>query len=98
MNKGENNVKDLHSKHVFICVKEKEAGVCCGGRGSNELAKKLKKWARDEGLKPDVRVNYSLCLGQCEKGIAIVKYPKGEWLLDVKTDDFEKVKAFIEED
>ncbi len=44
----------------------------------------------------DVRVNSSGCLGYCERGIAAVIYPAGEWIFDLtKKDDealVEKVK------
>ena len=67
--------------HVFVCTNDREETHprgCCNGRGSMEIMTKLKKMARNEGLK-DVRVNKSGCLDRCEDGPTCVIYPEGVW-------------------
>lgn len=83
--------------HMFICTREKN-GECCGRKGSPELREKLKNWVKDEGLKKEVKVTASLCLGECENGIAVCVYPDNEWLLHVDAEkDMEKLQQLIRE-
>lgn len=90
--------KNLYQCHVFICTNQREKGgrECCADKGAEELRNELKAWARKEyGRK--VRINNSGCLDFCEKGIASVIYPEGEWHLNLKTTNLEDMKAAISE-
>ena len=87
-----------------VCLKKPDAddlGSCIWSELANNKAKqdeeveaKLKeKWDKEV-----VRVNGSACLGKCEYGISAVVYPKGEWLLDLRPGDEQKVLAVIEKE
>lgn len=73
--------------HLFVCTNDRGPDAkresCCP-KGSEELRAKVK--AACKGL-PGVRINSSGCLDQCERGIAAVLYPSGQWFLDLKNDD-----------
>jgi (2Fe-2S) ferredoxin len=45
----------------------------------------------------DVRINASGCLGYCERGIAAVVYPSGQWLLDLTNQDDQKLLDAVDE-
>lgn len=83
---------DKPRKHLFICTHKREGRASCGGSGSEELVDGLKKWVKDEGLKGDVKVTRSGCLGLCEEGIAAVCYPEGEWLIRIDRDDMDAIR------
>lgn len=81
---------------MFVCTRTKEDGACCGAKGSMELRDNLKKWVKDQGLNKRVKITASLCLGQCENGIAVCVYPQNEWYTNVHAEqDIEKLKALI---
>jgi (2Fe-2S) ferredoxin len=66
---------------MFICAHERpdDAGRgCCAAKGSLELMKKIKTAAKSEGI-PNIRVQKSGCLSNCENGISCVIYPEGVW-------------------
>jgi (2Fe-2S) ferredoxin len=66
---------------MFICAHERpdDAGrECCAAKGSLELMKKIKTAAKSEGI-PNIRVQKSGCLSNCENGISCVIYPEGVW-------------------
>lgn len=72
--------------HLFICTNDRGPNgkrPSCAQRGANELRNQVKAACREKGFAPGtVRVNSSGCLDQCERGIAAVLYPAGEWFLD----------------
>ncbi len=89
--------KSIFKQHVFVCTFERETGESCGKKGSLDLMRRLKVWAKSH-LSPDsnIRINPSGCLGQCEQGIACVIYPKGDWRLNVKSQGEEaELQAWI---
>lgn len=68
----------------------------CGPLGAEEVRTHLKAWIAQQvqhrsvatpalGSSVKVRVNGSGCLDVCKKGIAIATYPKGEFLLFVRS-------------
>lgn len=83
--------------HLFICTNTKEKGSSCGPKNSAALRVELKK--RMEEKYPDkkhlFRFNASGCLGQCEKGIAAVCYPKGEWKTEIASTDVDALEAWV---
>lgn len=91
-------MKDYDSsieQHLFICTNTRDGKKSCGGSGSEELVQQLKKWTKDEGLKGQIRINKSGCLGPCEHGVVAVCYPEGRWFTEVETQDAEKIKKII---
>ena len=66
-------------RHLFICVHDRGCDgkrESCAQRGSEEIARALKRKAYDLGLKRVVRVNKAGCLDQCERGVTVVVYPE----------------------
>jgi (2Fe-2S) ferredoxin len=82
-----------YKNHLFVCTNSPGKEGKCGSKGAENLRSSLKEKCRTEFGK-DVRVNASGCLGYCEKGIAAVIYPKGEWFLELKeTDETQLLEA-----
>lgn len=82
------------TRHVFICVNEREADDergCCKARGGDEVAEAFKKKLYDRGLKRIVRPNRSLCLDQCAQGVTLVVYPDGVWYGHVTPADVDEI-------
>jgi (2Fe-2S) ferredoxin len=85
--------KDIETKiEVYVCNFGKE----CSKHNSDELAGKLKKWAK-ENHKGEIKVVRSGCLGQCDDAIAIAVYPDKKFLLNVKKGDFDDITEGLEE-
>lgn len=77
---------------VYVCNFGKE----CSKHGSQELAEKLKKWAKEEH-KGEIKVVRSGCLGECDDHIAIACYPEKKFILNVVPEDFKEIKKGLEE-
>ncbi len=86
--------------HVFICTNDRGPNgkrPSCAHRGSNEFRDQVKAACREKNFAPGtVRVNSAGCLDQCERGIAAVVYPQGEWLLDLTAADVNRVVDAVE--
>jgi predicted metal-binding protein len=82
--------------HLFICTNTKDKGESCGPKESGALRLELKKRLEEKypDLRPYFRINASGCLGQCEKGIAAVCYPAGEWQTHLELKDIEKLEVW----
>jgi (2Fe-2S) ferredoxin len=84
--------------HVFVCTNQKSGKECCAQKGSEELRKNLKDWAKQN---PDwrkrIRINASGCLDRCKEGIAIAIYPQNKWLVNVSASNIKEVQKVIEE-
>jgi (2Fe-2S) ferredoxin len=68
-------------RHMFICAHERPNDAsreCCAAKNSLTLMKAIKTAAKSEGI-PNIRVQKSGCLSQCERGISCVVYPEGVW-------------------
>ncbi|PIS10836.1 MAG: 2Fe-2S ferredoxin [Bdellovibrio sp. CG10_big_fil_rev_8_21_14_0_10_47_8] len=85
-----------YKQHLFICTNSPDREGKCGSKGSEELRLALKQRCGKEFGK-DVRVNASGCLGHCERGIAAVLYPQGEWFLDLAKEDQEVLFRAVQE-
>lgn len=74
--------------HLFWCAHERDDDTkpSCAARGANDIGPKLKQAMRDRGLRNEVAVTKSGCLGQCSVGPAMIVYPEGTWY-SVKTVD-----------
>jgi (2Fe-2S) ferredoxin len=76
--------------HIFCCINERpkdDPKGCCKGKGSEEILDYLKKTVHEKGLKKEVRVTATKCLGACPHGPAIVVYPEGVWYTVSTVDD-----------
>lgn len=89
------NYESTIKKHLFICTNMRDGKKSCGGSGSEELVHELKKWTKEEGLKGQIRINKSGCLGPCEHGVVAVCYPEGRWFTEVELKDAEKLKKML---
>ena len=81
--------------HVFVCTNQKDQGASCGARGGGDLRTTLKDACKKNGWK-NVRVNASGCLGHCERGIAAVIYPAGDWFVNLGPSDSQTLVAATE--
>jgi len=74
-------------QHLFICT-NCTYKMPNGDESSNEeaitLRRNLKNKMRESEFKEVVKVSAVSCLGECEKGIAAVFYPEGEWVLECR--------------
>lgn len=74
--------------HVFWCGHEREdTKPSCAARGSMDIGQKLKQAMRDRGLRDEVAVTKSGCLGQCSVGPAMIVYPEGTWYRVPRVED-----------
>jgi predicted metal-binding protein len=91
---------DFPKAHLFICVNDRGPNAkreCCAAKGAQELRDHIKAACKARGLpKGSFRINNAGCLDKCERGIAAVLYPKGEWFLDLKLGDVEKLITAVE--
>ena len=68
-------------RHMFVCTHERPSDAsreCCAAKDSMALMKAIKSAAKAEKI-PNIRVQKSGCLSQCERGISCVVYPEGVW-------------------
>ncbi|HXF90996.1 MAG TPA: (2Fe-2S) ferredoxin domain-containing protein, partial [Candidatus Nitrosotenuis sp.] len=67
--------------HFFICQNvrpETHPRGSCFTKGSDKLLNYMKARIKELNI-PNIRINKSGCLDQCEKGPALVVYPEGIW-------------------
>ena len=75
---------------IFVCTHKRPEGhpkPSCGHRGGPELRQQLKQMVEERGLMGQVRIFQSGCIGGCEQGPLAVRYPKGELMMGITTDD-----------
>ena len=82
--------------HCLICTNGGEKPGKCFAKGSLQLLNETKNLVNQLGLKTEIRVNSSGCLGTCEKGISAVIYPQNIWLLNQAQTDQDKVFETIQ--
>lgn len=64
---------------ILVCLNERPGGEpACGGRGSKAIADGLKNGVNERGLKGQVRVTKTHCLGLCELGPNVMVFPDGK--------------------
>lgn len=85
-----------YKTHLFICTNAPNKEGKCGSKGAEDLRRDVKEICKDKFGK-DVRVNASGCLGYCERGIAAVVYPAGEWLFDLNKKDVDALVHKVED-
>jgi predicted metal-binding protein len=79
--------------HLFVCTVANEKGEGCGAQGGTTLVDGLKAWVKEAQLRDRIQVTRSGCLGHCQKAVAAVCYPHGQWLTELATNDIEALKA-----
>lgn len=79
-------------RHLIVCTNQRDPSSgkpSCGMNGSVELRERLKKAVKARGLKGQVLVTGSSCLGYCPpQGCAVGILPDDEWgIVDVTPED-----------
>lgn len=77
----------IFKKHVFVCT----SGKTCPSQGSEQICIDMKNMISDLGLKKEIRINKSGCLGQCGDGPIVVVYPEAVWYAGVQHDDIKEI-------
>jgi len=80
--------------HIFCCVNERPPDNpkgCCKRKGSAEILDYLKEAVHEKGLKNEVRVTATKCLGACSHGPSVVVYPEGVWYTVPTIKDAEEI-------
>ncbi len=78
---------------LFVCCNERPPGEdSCGTRGSAELQKKLKEYAKSKGLQGRCRVSRAMCLGLCAIGPNVCVMPENVWYHGVSDADLEEIR------
>jgi predicted metal-binding protein len=73
--------------HLFICTNSPNKPNKCGSKNAELLRQKIKDTCKEKysaDVASEIRINSAGCLGQCERGIAAVMYPEGQWFYDLK--------------
>ena len=84
--------------HVFVCTNDREGkSKSCADQDSPFIRTHLKKEIGKRGLKKQVRVSKSGCMGLCGKGPNVMIYPRKVWFSDVSTEDTGEILLKIEE-
>lgn len=76
-------------KHVLIC-----GNVDCADRGSIRLLSTLRAELKRRGLRKEIEVTRTACMGRCGEGPTVAVYPDGIWYREVQAAD---VPELIEE-
>ena len=80
--------------HVFVCMQEKPKDVpCCAASGSAAVLEALNAELSARGLRDEVQVTTTGCMGTCENGPVIIAYPEGVWYSKVTTEDVQEIVA-----
>ena len=86
---------------VFVCTHVRPDGhpkPCCGRRGGPELRRELKEMVEARGLLGNVKIFQSGCIGACEQGPTVVRYPAGELMMGVTAADLPAILDTVEQD
>ena len=75
---------------IFVCTHKRPDGhpkPCCADRGGKDLREELREMVRARGLEGRIKVFQSGCIGACEQGPTVIRYPDGQLMLGVKRED-----------
>ena len=75
---------------IFVCTHKRPDGhpkPCCADRGGKDLREELREMVRERGLEGRIKVFQSGCIGACEQGPTVVRYPDGQLMIGVGRDD-----------
>ena len=74
--------------HVFVCMQEKPKDVpCCAASASAAVLEALSQELAACGLRDEVQVTTTNCMGTCENGPVVLAYPEGVWYSKVTPQD-----------
>lgn len=74
--------------HVFVCMQEKPKDVpCCAASQSAAVLEALNNELAARGLRDEVQVTTTNCMGTCENGPVVLAYPEGVWYSKVTPQD-----------
>ena len=74
--------------HVFVCTQEKPKDVpCCAASTSAAVLEELNNELAACGLRDEVQVTTTNCMGTCENGPVVLTYPEGIWYSKVTPRD-----------
>lgn len=76
-----------YQHHVFVCT----SGKTCPTQDSKDVFQAIRTAVVDAGIKGQVRVNHSGCLGQCGHGPMVVVYPEDTWYHGVQAADAQRL-------
>ena len=80
--------------HTFVCMQEKPKDVpCCAASGSAAVLEALNAELSARGLRDEVQVTTTGCMGTCENGPVIIAYPEGVWYSKVLPEDVHEIVA-----
>ncbi len=80
------------TKHVIVCINEREIDSCCKKVGGEEIYYKLKEFVKNNNLIGKVWITRAKCLGFCNDiGATIVIYPECKWFKEVKEEDLDNI-------
>ncbi|HXG61324.1 MAG TPA: (2Fe-2S) ferredoxin domain-containing protein [Planctomycetota bacterium] len=89
----ESPVRPPYERILFVCCNERGPGEdACGNRGSLELQKKLKEYAKSRNLQGRVRVSRAMCLGLCAVGPNVCVMPENVWYRRVTEADLPEIQ------
>jgi (2Fe-2S) ferredoxin len=80
-----------YQKIVFVCLNERETGVCCARGNSETIHAQLKAAVKDRGLSSLVRISRSGCLNRCGQGPNIMVFPDNIWYSGVTEADVPEI-------
>ncbi len=87
-------IKTENKLHVFVCVNERINKDSCSHTISQKDFYELKKWAKEEGLIPNIFITKTGCLGFCNPiGGCIAIYPNKKFYSEIKSID--EIKEII---
>jgi len=73
-------------KHVLVC-----GNVDCAERGSIRLLAALRASLKEKGLRKQIEVTRTACMGRCGEGPTVAIYPDGVWYRGVQAEDVEEL-------
>ncbi len=80
--------------HVFVCMQEKPKDVpCCAAGASAAVLEALNNELAARGLRDEVQVTTTNCMGTCENGPVVLAYPEGAWYSKVAPQDVPEIVA-----
>ena len=78
--------------HVFVCMQEKPKDVpCCAASASGAVLDALNQELAARGLRDEVQVTTTNCMGTCENGPVLLAYPEGVWYSKVTPQDVPEI-------
>ena len=80
-------LEQRYTRHIIVCVNEREDGDCCGKKEGPAIYDQLKDYVKNRGLAWEIRITRSRCLGFCQLGPTLVVYPDQHWYTHVTVED-----------